>query len=78
MVYHFIINLYLLDSFFNFKKLLFELNLAKGFFMCKNGDEMYNFCLNIKGDYIRSEWENFIKVIYSLILNKNCDKIKLK
>lgn len=63
---------------FVFEKLLSDEKLAEGFSKCKSGDEMYNFCLNIKDGYTRNEWENFIRVIYSLILNKDCDKIKLK
>ena len=58
--------------------LLSDLNLAEGFSKCKSGDEMYNFCLNIKDGYTRDEWENFIRVIYSLILNKDNNKIKLR
>lgn len=63
---------------FVFEKLLSDEKLAKGFSKCKSGDEMYNFCLNIKDGYTRNEWENFIRVIYNLILNKDCDKIELK
>lgn len=63
---------------FVFEKLLSDEKLAEGFSKCKSGDEMYNFCLNIKDGYTRDEWENFIRVIYSLILNKDCDKIELR
>ncbi len=63
---------------FVFEKLFSDKNLAEGFSKCKSGDEMYNFCINIKDGYTRSEWENFIRIVYSLALEKGYDKTQLE
>lgn len=65
------------NLFFVFEKLLMEEELAEKFAECKTEDELYNFCLNIKGGYTKEEWEKFSEIVYKLISDKKDDKILL-
>ena len=65
------------NLFFVFEKLLMDKELAEKFAECKTEDELYNFCLKIKGGYTKEEWEKFAEIIYKLTINKENDKILL-
>lgn len=65
------------NLFFVFEKLLMDEKLAERFAECKTEDELYNFCLKIKGGYTKEEWEKFSKIVYKLIFNKKNNKILL-
>lgn len=65
------------NLFFVFEKLLMDKELAEKFAKCKTEDELYNFCLKIKGGYTKEEWKKFAEIVYRLTIDKENDKILL-
>ena len=65
------------NLFFVFEKLLMNKELAEEFAKCKTEDELYNFCLKIKGGYTKEEWKKFSEIVYRLTIDKENDKILL-
>ena len=65
------------NLFFVFEKLLIDKELAEKFAKCKTEDELYNFCLKIKGGYTKEEWKKFAEIVYRLTIDKENDKILL-
>lgn len=65
------------NLFFVFEKLLMDKEIAEEFAKCKTEDELYNFCLEIKGGYTKEEWKKFAEIVYGLTIDKENDKILL-